>query len=142
MRYSKFYAGGFTLIELMIVVAIAGILSMVAFPAYQRYVVRSSAVEGMTSLSNYASQMEQRYQDSGTYGTTACSVAGSTQGKFTLSCELTDKGQGYLAKATGSGNVDGIVYSIDHNGARKTVSHPYGLPSSSCWTARGGQCDQ
>lgn len=43
---------GFTLIELMIVVAIVGILAAVALPAYQDYIVRSRVVEGMTLVSS------------------------------------------------------------------------------------------
>lgn len=142
MRYSKYFEGGFTLIELMVVVAIVAILSAVAFPSYQRYLTRSGAVEGMTSLSGYAAQMEQRYQDAGAYGTAACAVADSTQGKFTLTCELTNNGQGFVAKATGTANVEGVVYTLDHNGIKKTLAHPYGVPSANCWTARGGLCDQ
>ena len=54
---------GFTLIELMIVVAIIGILSMIAMPAYQDYVKRSYVAEGFTNLSPIKLAMLEYYLD-------------------------------------------------------------------------------
>ena len=60
---------GFTIIELMIGVAIAGILAAVALPAYNSYIQRSKVPVGLDALSAYATRMEQRYQDTGSYRT-------------------------------------------------------------------------
>lgn len=57
---------GFTLIELMIVVAIIGILAAVAIPAYQDYIARSQASEGATLLGGLKTPVAEYYLNNGT----------------------------------------------------------------------------
>ncbi|WP_440888707.1 pilin [Vibrio sp. WZ-1] len=57
---------GFTLIELMIVVAIIGVLSAIAVPAYQDYVARSEAASGLGSIKSLVTPAELFYQENGT----------------------------------------------------------------------------
>lgn len=67
---------GFTLIELMIVVAIIGILAGIAYPSYQRYVLKSNRVEAQAILTETAQLMERRFTTCGTYSTNAtCTTA-------------------------------------------------------------------
>lgn len=61
---------GFTLIELMVVVAVLGILAAVAFPSYQQYVLRSNRAEGQALLSNVAARQERYFSQNNTYATT------------------------------------------------------------------------
>lgn len=67
---------GFTLIELMIVVAIIGILAAIAYPSYQQYVLRANRAEAQAILSETAQFMERRFTTCGTYDTNAtCATA-------------------------------------------------------------------
>ena len=67
---------GFTLIELMIVVAIIGILAAIAIPAYQDYVIRSQVSEGLTMAASVKSAVAEYYADRGTWPTTIGTGAG------------------------------------------------------------------
>ena len=62
---------GFTLIELMIVIAIIGILAAIAIPAYQDYTIRAQASEGLTLASSVRVAIGDYYAQNGTWPTAA-----------------------------------------------------------------------
>jgi len=79
---------GFTLIELMIVVAIIGILAAVAIPAYQDYIARAQVSEAVNLLASGKTGMAEYYADKATWPAAASDVMGSTAGKYTGSIAI------------------------------------------------------
>ena len=74
---------GFTLIELMIVVAIIGILAAVAIPAYQDYIARAQVSEAVNLLGSGKTPMAEYFSSQGCWPATASEVMGNTSGKYT-----------------------------------------------------------
>lgn len=58
---------GFTLIEMMIVVAILGVLAAIAYPSYQQYVIKTKRTDMMSEMHNIAAQIESRKLAQGSY---------------------------------------------------------------------------
>ncbi|OIQ96501.1 fimbrial protein precursor [mine drainage metagenome] len=141
---------GFTLIELMVVVAIVVILASVALPAYQNYVIRGKLMEGTSTLSDARIKMEQYFQDKQTYdagGGNTCppGIPASTT-YFTYACSGLSQ-NAYLITATGQGNLSNFIYTIDDTNAKKTIGLMPGWGTASpsapalCWiTKAGGAC--
>ena len=71
----RYMQKGFTLIELMIVVAIIGILAAVALPAYQDYTVRAKVSEGVIAGSAAKGVLSEAFQSDGVTGLTAAATA-------------------------------------------------------------------
>lgn len=82
---------GFTLIELMIVVAIIGILAAIAYPSYDEYVKRGNRTEGQAFLSDVAARQERYFSQNNAYITAVANIAklglssaSSPTGKYTV----------------------------------------------------------
>lgn len=135
---------GFTLLELMIVVAIIGVLAAVAIPAYQDYVRRSALPEGTSAMATLRIKLEQYYQDNRKYGTSNCgedTLPIGVVGKFTLSCTLGTDGQSYVITATGSkAPASGHTYTLSDKDEQKTTVFKGATVTKSCWLMKGDEC--
>ena len=83
---------GFTLIELMIVVAIIGILAAVAIPAYQDYIARSQMSEGVGLTSGTKTSLAEFWADKGHWPAASSlgSVVGTLSGKYVSAITITN----------------------------------------------------
>jgi type IV pilus assembly protein PilE len=137
---------GFTLIELMITVAIIGILAAVAMPSYSEYVLRGRIVENVASLTDMRVKMEQFFQDNRTYvGACAANTVAplpAATAHFTFTCP-TLTASAFTVTATGTAQMAGFVYTIDQANVRTTTGLPSGWTgtNSTCWVLKkGGAC--
>ncbi len=129
---------GFTLIELMIVVAIIGILAAIAIPAYQNYTMRAQVSEGLVLAGGAKNAIWDYYAQNGTYPPSNHSAglvsAGSISGNYVSSVDVT------------GGNIK-ITYGKNANSNLNNkvlyLSGIYGGASLkwSCTTAPGGTPD-
>lgn len=140
-------ASGFTLIEVMIVVAIVAILASVALPSYQSYIRRGQLQEGFSQMSGFQFKMEQHYQDNRSYKDTgadtcpATLTASLTSKYFTFACAKGSTWQSYTLTATGKGSTLGYDYSIDQASTRKTTKFAGTAQTTlTCWAERSAVC--
>ena len=141
---------GFTIIELMIAVAIIAILAAIALPAYNDYTQRAKITEAFTALSDFRVRMEQFYQDNRRYdgaGLDGCGVAGPNSRYFTFGCVPgLAPSQTYTITATGLANegLTNFVYTLNENNVRATTTLGAGwngAPNAACWVRRrDGSC--
>ena len=143
---------GFTIIEVMIVVAIVAILASVALPAYTDYVTRSKIQEATATLLSQRVKLEQYFQDNRTYvgacagGTVAPLPTGLKY--FGITCNpLTASAYTITAQGNCGAGVDasmcGFSFSIDQANNRVTIAVPAGwtLPAGNCWVMKkSGTC--
>jgi type IV pilus assembly protein PilE len=136
---------GFTLLELMIVVAIVGILASVALPAYNDYVTRGKLAEATAALSNGRIKVEQYFQDRKTYAgiTNGVAPCPASTTNFTYDCNTPAPSDStYTITATGTGNLSDFTYTINQSNIKATTHLPTGWGTTgSCWiTKKGGAC--
>ena len=79
----KYVQKGFTLIELMIVVAIIGILAAVALPAYQDYTIRAKVSELVLAASGFKTTIAEKYASDGTLASAGTGLTITASGKVT-----------------------------------------------------------
>jgi type IV pilus assembly protein PilE len=138
--YSSNKLNGFTLIELMVVVAIIGILASIALPSYTSYVARGKIAEATSELSKWRNSAERYYQDNRNF-TDVCDNAVPTSTKyFTYSCVST--AQTYTLTATGvaTQGMNGYVYTINQDNTKTTTQFDNQAVTATCWLTKRGSC--
>jgi prepilin-type N-terminal cleavage/methylation domain-containing protein len=139
---------GFTLIELMVTVAIVAILASLAYPNYRNYVLRGQLVDATNGLSALRANMERYFQDNRTYAPTGtfvppCPATSSplVVGSFQLSCAVTPGATTFQAQAVGTGSTTGFIFTVDQDGTQSTtVTGVKGWKScTNAWVTKAGQ---
>jgi type IV pilus assembly protein PilE len=136
---------GFTLIELMIVIAVIGILASIAVPAYGDYVVRGRLVNATSILSDSRVKLEQYFQDNRTYTGWSCPADNRY---FMFSCVIAaPPASTYTLTATNQGNqglgaAGDYSYSIDQTNTKVTIKFAgvalNQVPPATCWIMKKG----
>lgn len=142
---------GFSLIELMVTVAIIAILASIALPSYSEYITRSRLVDAHTRLGDLRIQMEKYFQDNRTYlNGAACGIAAAQLANANAdggrSFDFTCPGPTattYTLVATGRAakGMTGFTFTVNEAGA-KSSSGPAGWTAApTCWFVRkDGSC--
>lgn len=128
----KFNAG-FTLVELMVAIAIIGILASIGYPAYSDYVTRGKLLQATSGLSQGRIQMEQFFQDNRTYVGSACPSATDS---FNFTCSNLSATTYTITASGTASNVTNFSYTINEQNV-KTSTTPWGN-GATCWVIKSG----
>ena len=138
---------GFTLIEMLIVVAVIGILSAIAVPSYNQYVIRAKVSEGLQLLAGAKLPIDQYYQDNGTYlnGANCGGTLPANTSNFTFACAAvaaagaTPESYKVTMKGVTTSSVKSYEYTLTDRGIRATTAHPT-RTDTACWVQPNGSC--
>jgi type IV pilus assembly protein PilE len=127
---------GFVLIEIMVVIAIIGLLLSIILPGYQQYVLNSYRLEASGELLKLASQQQLLVAEQARYTGDLTELGYPTSsyltdsGRFVISAELTAAGYRLLADATGAQLADTncLQFQLDQYGVKDSK------PTSDCWS--------
>ena len=151
MNRSAGRSRGFTLIEVLITVAIVAILAAVAVPAYMDSVRRGKLVDGTVRMGDYRAQLEKWFLDNRTYQTVppagaTCGIPSPTPAPndaFQLTC-VANTPTTYTVTATGrlAGGMDPLfTFVVDQANVRSSAGPSGWAGSGTCWAVRkDGSC--
>lgn len=131
---------GFTLIELMIVIAIVGILAAVALPAYQDYTARAQMSEALTLAEGQKAAVVEYYSDNGVFpannNSAGIATASTIKGKYVAKVEVGANTSG--ATITSTMNTSGVNKDIS---GKTLVLEGKQNSGSFEWTCKAGTVD-
>lgn len=137
-------ARGFTLIELMIAVAVVAILSAIALPAYTGYVQRGKITEATSSLSDLRLRAEKWFADNRTYQNAGATDVGFNEiingaRYFSYNCAAPTAAT-FTCTATGVGDLTGFSYTINESNVRGSTFTVAGWNTCGTrWVTRKGE---
>ncbi len=129
---------GFTLIELMIVVAIIGILAAVAIPAYQDYIARSQVSEAVSLTAAGKTPLAEYYADKGLWPDTADQVMGTLKGRYVSLITITAGNSSSALAMTLQAKMNSA--GVNSNIIDKTLEMAT-ADGGKTWTCTGGDID-
>jgi type IV pilus assembly protein PilA len=124
---------GFTLIELMIVVAIIGILAAVAIPAYQDYIARAQVSEAVSLAAGGKVPLAEYLMDKGVWPSTADLVMGNLSGKYVSTITITAGGGG-----SGMVVLTAVMRATGVNSAVQDQTLTHESTDGKLWACSGG----
>lgn len=119
---------GFTLIELMIAVAIAGILAFIALPAYQQHILKSNRADAIETLATTATTLERQFTNTNSYQGLALPTQ-STNNNYSITAVVTATTFTLTATAKGkqSKDTECATFSLDQAGVKTATT------AGACW---------
>ncbi len=136
---------GMTLMELMIAVAIVGVLAAIALPSYQNSIRKSKRADATTTVSKVAAEQEKFYMQNNKYGTTAqiatkmngTNVISTQSDHYTVAITSADVTKDYTITATAKGNqakdTGCQTFTYNQSGTRGAKTDKGADNTKTCW---------
>jgi type IV pilus assembly protein PilE len=151
-KNDKINSRGFTLVELMITIAIMAILAAIVVPNFSLQIIRSKLTDTADQLAQLRLAMERQFQNTGTYlNGGACGITMPAANNFTFTCAATSNTYTLTASnaaGKGLGDADSYKYTINQVGAMQTLAYAgtdYPADSTdsdakNCWLIQQNEC--